>query len=118
MSAARPSVSIWKRLLLLIAGVCILAVLVFGYSAFTIWRRIPESYAAWTTGDLMVEYLREHTNQWPRGWDDLKSATNSLMERGRPVYWPLGALPQLVKIDWQADVKELQRLAWRDSNAQ
>lgn len=65
----------------------------------------------------MVEYLRTHTNQWPRSWEDLRSATNSLLEKGMPIYVPLDRLPQFVKIDWQADVGYLQQVARSDSNA-
>ena len=67
------------------------------------WRRIPEGYAAWTTGSLMVEYLQTHTNSWPRSWNDLRAATNSLGEKGKPVYMPLDHLPELVAIDWKVD---------------
>ena len=59
----------------------------------------------------MVEYLKTHTNEWPRGWDDLRSATNSLSQRGMPVYTPLDQLQTVVKIDWRIDPAELQQLA-------
>jgi len=116
MQSARAK--LWKQLIWGLIAVLLVVVLCVGYSVYQTWRLIPESYAAWTTGDLMVEYLRNHTNRWPEGWDDLRSATNSLMERGRPVYWPLDRLPRIVRIDWQADVGELQRLARSGSNAQ
>jgi hypothetical protein len=98
------------------AAVLIVVISVIGYSAFKTWRLLPESYAAWTTGNLMVEYLQTHTNQWPRGWEDLRSATNSLREKGMNVYTPLDRLPQFVKIDWQVDVSTLTHQAHSDSN--
>lgn len=117
MSASRPRVAIWKRLLLAAGVALVVAVLAIGYSAFNTWRLLPESYAAWTTGNLMVEYLQTHTNEWPRDWEDLRAATNSLLEKGMPVYSPLDRLPALVRIDWQVDVNVLSQTARSDSNA-
>jgi hypothetical protein len=39
-------------------------------------RHIPEAYAAWDTGTLLVEYMKLHTNRWPSSWDDLLPAMN------------------------------------------
>jgi len=117
LSSHRSHVPVWKRLLLAFVILLIIVASVIGYSIFKTWRLLPESYAAWTTGNLMVEYLRTHTNQWPRSWEDLRSAMNSLLEKGMPVYVPLGRLPQFVKIDWQADVGYLQQVARSNSNA-
>ena len=65
----------------------------------------------------MVEYLQTHTNQWPRDWNDLRSATNSLLQRGMPVYVPLDTLTQSVRIDWQSDARGLLQVAHAHSNA-
>jgi hypothetical protein len=108
---------IWKRVALAAAGLLLLAVLAIGYSIYHTWSLLPESYAAWTTGNLMVEYLQTHTNQWPRSWEDMRSATNSLQKGGMPVYLPLEKLQQFVKIDWKADARQLQQTLLRDSNA-
>jgi hypothetical protein len=118
MSSPRPHVPIWKRLLLALAILLIIVVLKIGYDLYQLVHfRIPESYAAWTTGNLMVEYLQTHTNKWPRNWDDLRSATNSLQEKGMPVYMSLGHLPEFVKIDWQANTEHLLQAVRSDSNA-
>src|SRR5262245_45848750 len=115
MSAPRARVRIWKRLLLATAiGLIALAI---GLSVFNTWRLLPQSYAAWTTGNLMVEYLQTHTNKWPHGWEDLRSATNSLLLKGMPVYMSLDRLPHFVTIDWQVDVAHLQQVTRGDSNA-
>jgi hypothetical protein len=98
------------------AAVLIVVVLAIGYSFIRTWLLLPESYAAWTTGNLMVEYLQTHTNQWPHGWEDLRSATNSLQEKGMPVFVPLDQLPHFVKIDWRVDVGHLQQVAHSSSN--
>jgi hypothetical protein len=118
MASPRPQVPIWKRLLKWFAILLIIVAATIGYSIYHIWQLVPESYAAWTTSNVMVEYLKTHTNQWPHGWEDLRSATNTLQQKGSPaVYTPLDRLPQFVKIDWQADVAHLRQLARGKSNA-
>ncbi|HSG69005.1 MAG TPA: hypothetical protein VLA12_01245 [Planctomycetaceae bacterium] len=32
-----------------------------------------EMYAKWQMGDRIVEYLREHDNEWPQSWTDLEN---------------------------------------------
>ena len=91
---------------------------VIGYNLYRLVQvKIPKWYAAWTTGNLMVEYLATHTNQWPRSWEDLRAATNSLMEKGQPVYMPLDRLPRFVKVDWHAETENLLQAARSNSNA-
>jgi len=41
------------------------------------WRHIPEAYAAWDTGTLLVEYMKSHDGRWPSSWNDLLSVQNS-----------------------------------------
>jgi hypothetical protein len=45
----------------------------YGYSIIHTVRLIPEAYAAWDTGTLLVEYMKSNTNRWPSSWDDLLS---------------------------------------------
>ena len=50
---------------------------IFGVAAYIAYaiiytvRRLPEAYAAWDTGTLLVEYMKSHGNRWPSSWDDL-----------------------------------------------
>jgi hypothetical protein len=117
----QPQISVRKRIfqvLAIMVVVTLSAYICSAYKAFAKLRQeIPESYAAWTAGNLMVEYSKTHSNKWPRGWDDLRSATNSLLQRGMPVYMPLDTLTQFVRIDWKADTKGLLQAAHAHSNA-
>jgi hypothetical protein len=109
----------WKRLLLaLVLAVGIVVVLILG-SAVRNYRLMPESYAAWTTGNLMVEYLETHTNQWPRNWEDLRLAKESYInsQKGGGLYTEFEKLPTFVKIDWNVDVAILTRAATDNSNS-
>jgi hypothetical protein len=96
LTIKRP-ISIWKILLLAAAAI----VIYFAASFFNLYRKIPESYAAWTTGNLMVDYLNTHSNQWPRSWQDLEQATNCLR------YVPIETLRTKVRINWDANFDQL-----------
>ena len=53
------------------------------YGAYTTWRGIPDAYAAWDTGILIIEYLETHDDQWPRSWYNLLSAKETLEKNGK-----------------------------------
>lgn len=40
-------------------------------------RHLPEAYAAWDAGELLVAYLETHENHWPTSWDDLLSVLDT-----------------------------------------
>lgn len=64
--------------------------------------KLPEAYAAWDAGTLLVAYMRE-TNRWPQSWDDLLSvAEPEVSYRGcGPEDRDYGPrLRSLVRIDW------------------
>ncbi|MBE0540146.1 MAG: hypothetical protein IH623_02045 [Verrucomicrobia bacterium] len=104
-AARKKNPGIWSRVLLATVLILILWLGLFVFSAFNTWRKIPESYVAWTTGNLIVDYLNTHSNQWPRSWEDLDQATNCLR------YVPIEELRERVKIDWDADFGQLLQLA-------
>ena len=45
----------------------------FGYRIVYTVKHIPEAYAAWDTGTLLVDYMKSHENRWPSSWEDLLS---------------------------------------------
>src|SRR5208283_4773686 len=116
MSSPRRHISVRKRLLLVFAVLFVAVGAMVGYELYqSLVYKIPESYDAWTTGSLIVGYLETHSNQWPRSWDDLQSATN--FNRPMSGFVPIDRLRQSVKIDWQVDVKHLQELVRSNPNA-
>jgi len=54
----------------------------WGYGLIQTVRRIPEAYAAWDTGSLLVAYMEAHTNQWPASWDELLTMREQVLFRG------------------------------------
>jgi hypothetical protein len=100
----------WKRPLLIIGIIIFGMAAYFAYSVhYLVNRKIPESYAAWTAGDLIVGHLRNHSNHWPRGWEDLQSAANWRRTNGMNVWTAVDRLPRYVKIDWDIDAVALAK---------
>ncbi len=72
---------------------------------FYIWRHIPEAYAAWDAGDMMIWYMKTHDNRWPQNWQELAAAIESepnLRLRGRHPSEPdyLARMHKTIAIDW------------------
>jgi len=82
----------------------------YGYRIVLTVSQIPTAYAAWDTGNLLVEYMRSNNNRWPSSWDDLLSVinnnpTNQIQFRGASpgdTNYAL-SLRQKVAIDWKFD---------------
>jgi hypothetical protein len=82
----------------------------FGYGMIYTLRHIPEAYAAWDTGTLLVEYMKSHNGRWPSSWDDLlsvmsNSSSNQIELRGASAgdtNYTL-SLREKVAIDWKFD---------------
>jgi hypothetical protein len=77
------------------------------YSFLHTLRHIPEAYAAWDTGTLLIEYMKQHDDQWPKSWEELLNVLNADDGRriplrgaqaGDPAYGH--SLRQKVAIDW------------------
>ncbi len=94
----------------MLTGLLVAAAVMIVLSAHRTWKKIPESYAAWSAGNLVVGYLNAHTNRWPTSWDDLKDVENA------QTFLPLDQLQKLVRIDWKADVERLMQNARGDTN--
>ena len=73
-----------------------------------VWWHIPEAYAAWDAGDMLLFYMRKHDDDWPESWDELESAIEaepSLFLRGRNPDEPdyMARMRRTIKIDWAFD---------------
>ncbi len=49
----------------------------FGFNLYRTLRQIPVAYAAWDTGTLLVEYMKQHDERWPKSWDELLTVLES-----------------------------------------
>src|SRR5437016_1878577 len=70
----------------LVIGSVLLVLAVVGWYVIQfvlMMQRIPEAYAAWDTGTLLVEYMKVHNDRWPKSWDDLLTVLDS--EAGREI---------------------------------
>lgn len=103
----------------IIAGIVVLALLGVGwvgYMVYVTWKGIPDAYAAWDAGTLVIEYLETHDRQWPRSWEELYSAADTLEDHGRHLYGAGGSvygdLHDVVAVDWEADVRAIAAFDW------
>ena len=98
-----------------VALTSVITLFAIAYTAYSLYRvayvRVPHSYAAWGTGDLLVEFMETHDGRWPREWKELSEARDSMLRKGRTVHGNFGQLPSMVKIDWDAKPAELAKLA-------
>lgn len=118
MATFRKELLTWRSGWLAPLAVAAALAAVIGYSVYRkVTVVIPHSYAAWTTGDLLVEYLETHNDQWPRGWADLRQARDSLVRKGRNLYWDFDKLPGVVKVDWNVEPMVLARSAEEDGES-
>jgi len=81
-----------------------------GYSVIYTWRHIPEAYAAWDAGQLLVKYMQLHQDRWPTSWDDLLTVMNTESGSQMTLYGSRAgdtnyafALRRKVAIDWKFD---------------
>jgi hypothetical protein len=105
-----------RRKIILVAA--ILAIGVIGWIAHGWYRtitHIPEAYAAWDTGTLLVEYLKTHDDRWPSSWDDLLTVLDSqagqkiLLRGARAGDMPYArSLREKVAVDWTFAVSRPQ----------
>jgi hypothetical protein len=73
-------------------------------------REMPEAYAAWDTGVLLVEYMKSHDDHWPRSWDDLAEVVAADRDpkivmkgnSGDPIAY-VRCLGDFAKVDWTFD---------------
>ncbi|HEX3356972.1 MAG TPA: hypothetical protein VHS31_08380 [Tepidisphaeraceae bacterium] len=66
------------RKIILLAAILVLAAFVWiAYGIIHTVQHIPEAYAAWDTGTLLVEYMKTHENHWPTSWDNLLTVMDS-----------------------------------------
>lgn len=103
-----------RRVLQLVVLLVSIILVCFVYSLVQTLRGIPEAYAAWDTGMLLVEYLKSHQREWPRSWHELLSVTNgrlcdSIVFRGArdDQHDYATTLTNLVRVDWSFDVAKI-----------
>ena len=109
----------WRRIITGLVVLALLGVGWVGYSFYVTWKGIPDAYAAWDAGTLVIEYLDTHDGQWPRSWEELYSAAETLEDHGRQFRGNNGAggfiygdLRDVVAIDWEADVRAIAAFDW------
>jgi hypothetical protein len=57
-------------------GLGILAIVLPGgvlyvWTILDTWRKLPEAYAGWDVGTMLVCLTQRNENRWPKSWDEL-----------------------------------------------
>ncbi len=74
------------------------------------WWHIPEAYAAWDAGLLLVRYMEKNQGDWPDAWSDLEQLVRD--EPEMRLYWNpqepdyFDRMRDMIKIDWEFDTKD------------
>jgi hypothetical protein len=97
----------------IVAGV-MLVICFFGWRIYDTWRGIPEAYAAWDAGTLLVCYMEGKEKSWPKSWDDLESiikpydecvfcrgVTGDGSDRANRYVQTIAKMKKIVRIDWE-----------------
>jgi hypothetical protein len=101
-----------RKITLAIVGTALVPLAVIGWFAYRIFftLNIPQAYAAWDTGTLLVEYMKSHNDHWPTSWDDLLTTLNTDSGRDIPLRGAqAGDIPyaqslrEKISIDWTFD---------------
>jgi hypothetical protein len=104
-------VKLWRNIIIGILVAVLGFAPYFIYGFVLTWHRIPEAYAAWDTGDLLIEYMKLHDNRWPSSWDELIPVMNG-GTNGPITLWGANpdrktnyvlSLRKTVVIDWTFD---------------
>lgn len=91
-----------KRLLLSVLAVLLIGGTWFGYSVYRfLYYSMPNAYAAWQLGDIIILHLEMNGGKWPTGWEDLREAHEVCA--GRSSIFSLEELRDRIDVDFAAD---------------
>lgn len=93
----------------------VIAILLVAVSlCYTTWRIyhlvdevVRDAYAQWWTGSMLVEYMKEHDDRWPKSWDDLREEYAACVKQSGSAPWAFDDLRNRVEIDFAADPRRL-----------
>ena len=93
----------------------VLAIASVAYFTVHAWRTvtygIPEAYAAWDCATLAIEFMDTHDGAWPKSWDDLFSAAQTMTNGTRVLRGQsagnIEVISDLTRVVWDADTQGL-----------
>jgi hypothetical protein len=97
-----------RRLLIYSATLIVLSFATYYVGAtIYVWWHIPEAYAAWDAGLLLVRHMEKHQGDWPDSWSDLEHLYRD--EPHMRLYWNpqepdyFDRMREMIAINWDYD---------------
>jgi hypothetical protein len=103
----------FRTLLLRLAILAVAVPLIYAAVRILSFDWVSDAYALWGAGDMVVDYMRDHDEQWPRCWDDLRPYFEA--GGGRVGGWSFEEYQRHVSIKWDADPAALKAEARQNS---
>ena len=63
-----------RKICLGIFAISVLGGVLFVWTILDTWRKLPEAYAAWDVGTMLVCFMERNDNHWPKSWDELTAS--------------------------------------------
>ena len=71
------------KLLLALLIACAAVGIFFAYTLLRTLSELPDAYAKWDVGNLLIEYMETHDRAWPKRWEDLQECYTLLNSDAR-----------------------------------
>ena len=79
-------------------------------------REMPQNaYAQEWVGGIVVDYLRQNDDRWPRSWEDLRPIYEQHVEEVGNRPWTFEELQSRVVVQWDVDVTQLRKASSVDA---
>lgn len=92
---------------MIVAALVVPAVIVF--AGVNIYNHIDDAYAQWGAADMVIDYMNDHSGQWPPDWDSL--SPYFALNNGRVGGWSYSQFQSHVYIDFNANAESLRERA-------
>jgi hypothetical protein len=70
---------------------------------------VDDSYALWGAGEMVINYMKDHDDRWPKDWEDLKPYFDA--GGSRVGGWSFSEYQRRVTIRWDVDPESLESAA-------
>jgi hypothetical protein len=103
-----------RRLRQVIVAIVIFVPVAFIFVAVNVYNHIDDAYAQWGAADMVVQYMVDHNDEWPKSWSLLQTYFDK--NNGHVGGWSFAQFQSRVFIDFDADSAQLRRLSFESGS--